>query len=331
MTNRRNRQRFYPEFYSYEEMGKKEAEKSNDKENDINEQKEENLKSEMNKEEPNMEEQPEQSNFPIVRMNSDKSGKIREKSEEDESMQNDVLIYPKTSVSILTAKSNDLDILGEINQSEEPEPEEMEATSTFAELVNPIPNETVISEEPGIISEPLKTNVIANPDLIPFDREKAVEYARRWALDRNPDYFDFDALGGDCTNYISQILLAGGCLMDKSSVIYGWYYNTANDKSPSWTGVEQLYDYLLREKDYGISAVEVDLNSVEAGDIAQLSFNGKTYQHTPFITSVKRDPDGTIGYDGIKICAHSFDSENRPLDTYQWKNIRFIRIFGFKQ
>lgn len=42
-----------------------------------------------------------------------------------------------------------------------------------------------------------------------YNREKAVEYARRWAYDRNPQYYNFDPIGGDCTNFVSQCLFAG--------------------------------------------------------------------------------------------------------------------------
>ena len=42
-----------------------------------------------------------------------------------------------------------------------------------------------------------------------YNRKKAVEYALKWALDRNPRYLDYDDLGGDCTNFISQCLYAG--------------------------------------------------------------------------------------------------------------------------
>ena len=177
-------------------------------------------------------------------------------------------------------------------------------------------------------SESAKSKHGSYHDIIPFDIENAIKYAHRWALDRNPEYLDFDELGGDCTNYVSQILSAGGCPMDKTP-IFGWYYIEDSDKSPSWTGVEQLYKYLVKEKEYGIVAREIDLNEVEAGDIVQLSFNGKTFQHTPFIVSVTRNTDQSVSYDRIKICAHSFDSENRPLDTYKWRNIRFIRIVGY--
>ena len=45
----------------------------------------------------------------------------------------------------------------------------------------------------------------------PYQRERAVEYARRWALDRNPLFADFSGIGGNCTNFVSQCVLAGSC------------------------------------------------------------------------------------------------------------------------
>jgi hypothetical protein len=171
------------------------------------------------------------------------------------------------------------------------------------------------------------TDNMNNPKLIPFDKAKAIEYANRWALDRNPSFLDFDELGGDCTNYISQILLAGGCKMDHTPVT-GWYYSSGSEKSPSWTGVEQLYNYLVKEKEHGIIAKEISAEEAEAGDIVQLSFNGRNFQHTPFIVEVARNPGTPFHFDQIKINAHSFDSQNRALDTYQWRKIRFIRILG---
>ena len=37
-----------------------------------------------------------------------------------------------------------------------------------------------------------------------YDRRRAVEYALRWALSRNPEYYNFDNIGGDCTNFRSE-------------------------------------------------------------------------------------------------------------------------------
>ena len=48
----------------------------------------------------------------------------------------------------------------------------------------------------------------------PYNRERAVEYAKRWALDRNPLFVDFTEIGGNCTNFVSQAVLAGSCTMN---------------------------------------------------------------------------------------------------------------------
>ena len=42
---------------------------------------------------------------------------------------------------------------------------------------------------------------------MPFDREAAAAYARKWATGTNPNYPRFD---NDCTNFVSQVMLAGG-------------------------------------------------------------------------------------------------------------------------
>ena len=73
-----------------------------------------------------------------------------------------------------------------------------------------------------------------------YDRERAVEYAKRWALSRNPLFFDFTGGGGNCTNFVSQSLLAGSLVMDPTEV-FGWYYENVENRSPSWTGVREFY------------------------------------------------------------------------------------------
>lgn len=46
-----------------------------------------------------------------------------------------------------------------------------------------------------------------------YDRYSAVMYAHKWAYDRNPRYYNYDKIGGDCTNFASQCLLAGNGVM----------------------------------------------------------------------------------------------------------------------
>ena len=41
-----------------------------------------------------------------------------------------------------------------------------------------------------------------------YDRQKVIEYAKKWAYLRNPKYYNFDSVGGDCTSFASQCIYA---------------------------------------------------------------------------------------------------------------------------
>lgn len=155
-----------------------------------------------------------------------------------------------------------------------------------------------------------------------YDWAAAVAYAHRWAYARNPAYYNFDALGGDCTNFASQCLYAGSGVMDYRSV-YGWYYRSINDRSPSWTGVPFFYDFLLRSAlTPGPVGEEAALRQCQPGDFVQLRFSGERYGHTPVIVAVGAvpTPENTL------VAAHTFDTDYRPLNTYQFQSIRCIHI-----
>lgn len=153
-----------------------------------------------------------------------------------------------------------------------------------------------------------------------YNRQKAVEYANKWAYKRNPKYYNFDAIGGDCTNFISQCIYAGSGVMNYNKV-YGWYYNNANDKSPSWTGVKFLYNFLTQNKDIGPFGETSD--KVEIGDIVQLSFDGENFTHSLIVVGVE--------HERILIASHTFDSYGRDINTYAYKKIRFIHILGVRK
>ena len=150
-----------------------------------------------------------------------------------------------------------------------------------------------------------------------YQREKAVQYAEKWALLRNPKYYNYDALGGDCTNFVSQCLYAGIREMNYQKI--GWYYKDANRKSPSWTGVEFLYQFLIQNKNEGPRGKIIDRNQVEPGDVIQLSFDGAIYGHTLIVTSATENR--------ILVAAHTIDAKNRDFGTYQYQKARFIHIF----
>ena len=61
--------------------------------------------------------------------------------------------------------------------------------------------------------------------LLPYNRRAAVAYAHKWAYTRNPAFYDFSEIGGDCTNFASQCLYAGTGIMNFTPD-FGWYYMT---------------------------------------------------------------------------------------------------------
>lgn len=170
-------------------------------------------------------------------------------------------------------------------------------------------------------------NYRRKPRLIPYNREKAVEYAHKWALGRNPVYYNFDNVGGDCTNFASQVIYAGSGTMNYTP-IYGWYYLSSYDRTASWTGVDFLYKFLVNNQGPGPAAEQVSISSVRPGDIVQLSFDGgDSFNHSPVVVSAGYRPD----IRNIFVAAHTYDINNYPLSKYEWKGIRFLHIKGVRQ
>lgn len=158
----------------------------------------------------------------------------------------------------------------------------------------------------------------------PYDRVAAVAYAHRWAFSRNPYFYDYEEIGGDCTNFASQCLFAGAGVMNYTPV-YGWYYINANEKAPAWTGVEYFRNFLVRkEVSPGPFAQETDLSGLLPGDFIQLNFKGESFGHTPIVVAIgsPATPENTL------VAAHSYDADYRPLSTYTYQDIRYLHILG---
>jgi hypothetical protein len=159
-----------------------------------------------------------------------------------------------------------------------------------------------------------------------YDREKAVAYAHAWAYGRNPAYYNYDSLGGDCTNFVSQCLYAGAGVMNYDG-LKGWYYNGANSKSPSWTGVEFLRNFLVRDTDsVGPYAAEVGFDDIMPGDVIQMAFDGGTFQHSLFVVEVGEKKNAGV----VLVASHSDDQDDNPLNTYEYRKIRYLHILGVR-
>lgn len=164
------------------------------------------------------------------------------------------------------------------------------------------------------------------PSIIQYDRDEAVRYAHKWALKRNQEYLDFEKYGGDCTNFASQVIYSGARAMNYTP-IYGWYYLSGQNRSASWTGVDFLYDFLIKNEGVGPFAEIVDVKEAQPGDIAQLSFHGGDhFNHSPVIIQT----GNPASIDNILIAAHTDDQDYYALSNYNWVNIRFIHILGVR-
>lgn len=157
---------------------------------------------------------------------------------------------------------------------------------------------------------------------IPYDRNTVVQYAERWAMKRNPRYISFDGMGGDCTNFASQCVFAGCDVMNYTKNI-GWYYIGPSNRAAAWSGVEFLYRFLTSNRTTGPFASETNIDRLQPGDLIQLGDESGHFYHTPVVMSVASD--------GIRVSAHSFDALNRPLNTYEFAQMRCLHIEGARR
>lgn len=113
-----------------------------------------------------------------------------------------------------------------------------------------------------------------------YDGHYAAVYASSYYTDaaRNTRFPDYTALGGDCTNFANQALLAGFAktflkddvysartrFQDRENPYNAWYYSSPTDLAqPQWKGAEGLYTYLK------IQAEHPSYNGIKVQQIAK--------------------------------------------------------------
>ena len=161
-----------------------------------------------------------------------------------------------------------------------------------------------------------------------YNRARAVQYAKRWALERNPLFIDFAGRGGDCTNFVSQCILAGSCTMNFTPD-FGWYYISSDDRAPAWSSVEFFFDFITGNPLFiaenggvGPFGIEVGAENVLEGDVVQLADSSGDFYHTLLITGF-RDGDTLVS-------AHTNDALDRPLSSYGYTSLRYLHIEGIR-
>lgn len=165
-----------------------------------------------------------------------------------------------------------------------------------------------------------------------YNREAAVAYADQYYHQRNRDWYNFSDEGGNCQNYASQCMLAGGMDMDYTGDWQWKCYVTDPDYEPeineedeksgrsrSWVHVTSFYDYAKENEGKGLACdVNANLYYAQPGDIILVGNGGLS--HTVIVSKVV---DGHILVD-----SNSIDMKDYPVEAYTYTNITLIKILG---
>jgi len=150
-----------------------------------------------------------------------------------------------------------------------------------------------------------------------FDRQAAARYAIKYGLNYNPEWPSDKGLGGDCTNFVSQALYAGGWTMIQRGTILGserdggsWYSGKAGsgprDRSRTWAAAANFAQFLTSAG----RARRCEIKELALGDVVQLHhFN--IVHHTVVVTGVL--PDSVTRKPIPFVTYHTRDVLQRPL------------------
>ncbi len=168
----------------------------------------------------------------------------------------------------------------------------------------------------------------------------AAEYADRYAINFNPDYYDFSGqiLGGDCTNFVSQAIRHGGQAPMANNGqngigTAGWYYYDVNHRAAAWTDVGRLYEFLVNEHPFWQSGPEGILSSypsVRWGDVIQFKWDSSDniWDHSVIVADLADMGNGTYQ---LLVDSHSPNVYQYPLNLFSpWSDIRYIHITNIK-
>ncbi|ATW24090.1 amidase domain-containing protein [Candidatus Formimonas warabiya] len=143
-----------------------------------------------------------------------------------------------------------------------------------------------------------------------YDRAAAVRYAQKWWNNYNPSFHSFSV---DCTNYVSQVLYAGGIPMTYTGKANtGWWYSgsgTPEDKwSYSWTVAHSLRWYLASGKGTLRAEPADSAQLLLPGDVICYDWDGDgVWQHNTVVVGLNGDGQPLVN-------AHTNNSQNRYWD-----------------
>ncbi|MEU6812203.1 amidase domain-containing protein [Streptomyces sp. NPDC046831] len=140
-----------------------------------------------------------------------------------------------------------------------------------------------------------------------YDYKAMAAYATKYWNNYNPAYPDFngEGAGGDCTNFVSQSLKAGGWKhVPGYTYDFHKWFGTADIQSDSFVGVNEFSWFALSSKRVTSLA---NVYQLDVGDVLQVDFNKDgSKDHTMIVTS--RSSQG-VPY----LTYHSTNTYNRSV------------------
>lgn len=185
-----------------------------------------------------------------------------------------------------------------------------------------------------------------------YDRARAKQYIDTYWKKYNAAYPTFSHGGGDCTNFVSQVLFAGGVpWMDdgnpaNSRKSSNWYCKPgANSKDGerritfSWKlaavfkahFVKRVAAHKMLSYADAISNMDGLSEGVFIGDVVQFCYSGGVPYHTLAVTGFNRDPEYQVM--DIVLASHDIDSNNRSLyrTMLKYPSDYKLRVYNIKE
>lgn len=166
-----------------------------------------------------------------------------------------------------------------------------------------------------------------------YNNDRAVRYALTYGLNPNPE-FKFipgrDDGGGDCTNFMSQCLKAGGAPFSFGASPWWYRMNGISQKddrwSVSWTVAHSLYWTLKtrgKSRLSGLKATEVmDMQQLALGDLIQYEDKNGVIYHSAMVTAFTNDKGMRVPL----ITQHSRNAVNISYFKEKAKKMHFMKI-----
>lgn len=176
------------------------------------------------------------------------------------------------------------------------------------------------------ITEPM----VLDENLESYDRDAAINYALEWYNKYNPDYPNFSS-SGDCANFVSQCLKAGGFQMNEYwhcyprnvkevNPIYALIFNFIKwSYTPAWSAAKDQYEYLknsnivtgetiISNPEDIAAAINDPENPIKVGDVMYLKWDKDYPHHATIISKIKDDM--------IYYAAHTDAYDEKPLSAF---------------